>query len=69
MSVIGCPGVPCLNVRCEVILSTLDTMFVNYLNNVEKSDALPYSQIPGPPSYPLIGNVLGYQCPETGRST
>ena len=42
-------------------------MFTNFLNNVEKSNALPYSQIPGPPSYPLIGNVLGYQCPETGR--
>ena len=42
-------------------------MFTYFPKNDDKSDALPYSQIPGPPSYPLIGNVLGYQCPETGR--
>ena len=37
--------------------------FIN--TNVEKT--LNYNQIPGPVSYPLIGNVLGYKCPEQGR--
>ena len=29
---------------------------------------LGYNQIPGPFTFPLIGNVLGYKCPVDGRS-
>ena len=27
-----------------------------------------FKQIPGPRSFPVIGNVLGYQAPEVGRN-
>ena len=65
----GCPL--CLSSFSSVAISStlVLAMFTNFLQNVEKSDARPYSQIPGPPSYPLIGNVLGYKSPESGRKT
>ena len=29
---------------------------------------LGYKDIPGPRSFPLIGNILGYRAPDVGRS-
>ena len=44
----------------------LAKLITNLLSQNERK-VLSYHQIPGPRSYPLIGNVLGYQSPSTGR--
>ena len=44
----------------------LAKLITNLLSQNERK-VLSYHQIPGPRSYPMIGNVLGYQSPSTGR--
>ena len=53
---------------CKVIIPKLYRSFSVLKSQVNATSALkPFSEIPGPKTYPLIGNVFGIKAPEVGH--